>query len=101
MDSSVVAPSLTLPGPGSATGLSLPGQGKKRKGRGGKDGESLVGGRVGDERSTTGTVMSRGKGARAPVEEEEEEEDTEEVGAVMEGGRVDEASKKQEREHLS
>ncbi|KAJ9657312.1 hypothetical protein H2201_008216 [Coniosporium apollinis] len=100
VDSSIIAPSISLPGGAGAAGLSLPGQGRKRKARA-RDGESVVGGRMGDERSTTGTVVSRGKGGRAVVEEEEEEEETEEVGAVMEGGRVDEASVKQEREHLS
>ena len=80
-----------------ATGSVVNGVGGKKRKRKGDDtlsvtGSSIRGGRRGDARSATGHEGEQGEN-----EEEEEEEDVEEMD--LEGGKVTEATKKQEKEH--
>jgi transcription initiation factor TFIID subunit 11 len=75
--------------------------GRKRKRKNDGDnlsvtGSSIRGGRRGDARSATGV---EGQGEQDGAEEEEEDDLEEEMDAVLEGGKVTEATKKQEKEH--
>ncbi|KAF2708941.1 hypothetical protein K504DRAFT_468164 [Pleomassaria siparia CBS 279.74] len=59
-------------------------------------GSSVKGGRRGDARSATG---AEGGGDKEGDEEDDEDDFEEEMDAVLEGGKVTEATKKQEKEH--
>jgi transcription initiation factor TFIID subunit 11 len=75
--------------------------GRKRKRKNDGDnlsvtGSSVRGGRRGDARSAIG---AEGQGDQDGGEDEEDDDLEEEMDAVLEGGKVTEATKKQEKEH--
>jgi hypothetical protein len=77
---------------------------RKRKGKGAKDDGSLIGSAVGSQAGKSKSAVNGGgstvNGVGADDEAEADDDEIDEVGAMVEGGKMSEAALKQEREHL-